>query len=135
LDKAPKVVRDAVKAKYPKAQIVAAEKGDQDGKAVYEFDLKDGEKKWEVSFTPKALHDQPRRRSGSGRCSQRSRLLKSCSKFQDCSPTETVRRLSGLGTAGIVPQRNTISLSGRRGSAQNRPSGRSAAAERNPRRG
>ena len=105
MDKAPKVVRDAVKAKYPKAQIVAAEKGDQDGKAVYEFDLKDGEKKWEVSFTPKALHDQPRRRSGSGRCSQRSRLLKSCSKFQDCSPTETVRRLSGLGRVGIPSNR------------------------------
>ncbi len=100
MDKVPKVVRDAVKAKYPKAQIVAAEKGDQDGKAVYEFDLKDGEKKWEVSFTPKALHDQPRRRSGSGRCSQHSRLLKSCSKIQDCSPTETVRRLSGLGKVG-----------------------------------
>jgi len=52
LDKVPKAVLAAVKAKYPKAQIVAAEKGDQDGKAVYEFDLKDGEKKWEVSFTP-----------------------------------------------------------------------------------
>jgi uncharacterized membrane protein YkoI len=52
LDKVPKVVLDAVRAKFPKAEIVAAEKGDQDGKIVYEFDLKQGDKKWEAAFTP-----------------------------------------------------------------------------------
>jgi hypothetical protein len=54
LDKVPKKVLEAVKAKYPKAEIVAAEKGDQDGTEVYEFDLKEGDKKWEASFTPDA---------------------------------------------------------------------------------
>jgi uncharacterized membrane protein YkoI len=52
LDKVPAKVKEAVKAKYPKAEIVSAELGDQDGKKVYEFDLKEGDKKWEVSFTP-----------------------------------------------------------------------------------
>ena len=52
LDKVPAVVKDAVKAKYPKAEIVSAEKGDVDGTKVYEFEMKEGAKKWEVAFTP-----------------------------------------------------------------------------------
>jgi hypothetical protein len=52
LEKVPAKVKDAVKAKYPKAEIVSAELGDVDGTKVYEFELKQGEKKWEASFTP-----------------------------------------------------------------------------------
>lgn len=52
LDQVPKVVKDALKAKFPKAEVVSAEKGDQDGTKVFEFELKQGEKKWEASFTP-----------------------------------------------------------------------------------
>src|SRR5262245_40307121 len=52
LDKVPAKVKEAVKAKYPKAEIESAELGDQDGKKVYEFNLKEGDKKWEASFTP-----------------------------------------------------------------------------------
>jgi hypothetical protein len=52
LDKLPKAVVDAVKAKYPKAKLVSAEKGDQDGKIVYEVDIKDGKSSIEVTVTP-----------------------------------------------------------------------------------
>jgi uncharacterized membrane protein YkoI len=52
LDKVPAKVLDAVKAKYPKAKILSAEKGDVDGTKVYELQLKEGKKEWEVSFTP-----------------------------------------------------------------------------------
>lgn len=52
LDKVPAKVKDAAKAKYPKAEFVSAEKGDQDGTKVYELVLKQGERKWEVCFTP-----------------------------------------------------------------------------------
>jgi hypothetical protein len=52
LDKVPAAVKDAVKAKYPKAEIVSAEKGDADGTKVFELKLKEGTKEWEVAFTP-----------------------------------------------------------------------------------
>jgi len=52
LEKVPAAVTAAVKAKYPKAELVSAELGDQDGKKVYEIALKSGVKKWEASFTP-----------------------------------------------------------------------------------
>ncbi len=48
----PANVKDALKAKYPKAEVAAAEKGDVDGTKVYEFKLKQGDKEWEVAFTP-----------------------------------------------------------------------------------
>ena len=48
----PAVVKDALKAKFPKAEVVSAEKGDVDGTKVYEFKLKQGDKEWEVAFTP-----------------------------------------------------------------------------------
>lgn len=54
LDKVPQAIKDAVKAKYPKAEIVSAEKGDVDGTKVFEFKLKEGTKEWEVAFTPDA---------------------------------------------------------------------------------
>jgi hypothetical protein len=52
LDQVPALIKDAVKAKYPKAEIVSAEKGDVDGTKVFEFKLKQGIKEWEVAFTP-----------------------------------------------------------------------------------
>jgi hypothetical protein len=48
----PAKIKDAVKVKYPKAEIVSAEKGDVDGTKVFEFKLKEGSKEWEVAFTP-----------------------------------------------------------------------------------
>jgi hypothetical protein len=56
----------AVKAKYPKAEIVSAEKGDQDGTKVYEFELKEGDKKWEASFTPEGKFVSSEDRSANG---------------------------------------------------------------------
>jgi hypothetical protein len=52
LDKVPAKVLDAVKAKYPKAKLLSAEKGDVDGTKVFEFKLKQGDKEWEAAFTP-----------------------------------------------------------------------------------
>ena len=40
LDKLPKAVVDAVKAKYPEAKLVAAEKESKDGKVFYEVMFK-----------------------------------------------------------------------------------------------
>jgi hypothetical protein len=54
LDKVPAAFKDAIKAKYPKAEIVSAGKGDVDGTKVFEFKLKEGKKEWEVAFTPDA---------------------------------------------------------------------------------
>lgn len=51
LDKAPPTAVKAMKAKYPKAQVVKVEKEDDDGKPVIEFTLKDGTKKVEAEFT------------------------------------------------------------------------------------
>ena len=54
LDKVPAAIKEAVKAKYPKAEIVSAEKGDVDGTKVFEFKLKEGAKEWEAAYTPDA---------------------------------------------------------------------------------
>jgi uncharacterized membrane protein YkoI len=54
LDKVPARVLEAVKAKYPKAEILGAEKEEENGKTIYEFGLKQGDKKWEASFTSDA---------------------------------------------------------------------------------
>jgi hypothetical protein len=51
LDKVPAKILDAVKAKYPKAKLVSAGKGDVDGTKVFEFKLKEGTKEWEAAFT------------------------------------------------------------------------------------
>jgi hypothetical protein len=48
----PANVKDALKARYPKAEVVSAEKGDVDGTKVFEFKLKQADKEWEVAFTP-----------------------------------------------------------------------------------
>ncbi|MEO2091672.1 MAG: PepSY-like domain-containing protein [Gemmataceae bacterium] len=51
LDKLPKAVVDAVKAKFPKADLQAAEKEKEDGKTKYEVTIKDGESKIDVDVT------------------------------------------------------------------------------------
>ncbi|MDY3558845.1 hypothetical protein R5W23_006002 [Gemmata sp. JC673] len=51
LDKLPKAVVDAVKAKFPKAELKEAEKGKDDGKVEYEITIKDGESKIDVDVT------------------------------------------------------------------------------------
>jgi hypothetical protein len=52
LDKVPGVIKDALKAKYPKATILSAQKGDVDGTKVYEFMLKEDKREWEVAYSP-----------------------------------------------------------------------------------
>jgi hypothetical protein len=52
LDKVPAKIKDALKTKYPNAEIVSASMGDVDGTKVIEFKLKEGAKEWEAAFTP-----------------------------------------------------------------------------------
>ena len=52
LDKVPKAVIDAVKAKFDGAELVGAEKEKEDGKIVYEINLKHKGQKIEVTVTP-----------------------------------------------------------------------------------
>jgi uncharacterized membrane protein YkoI len=51
LDKVPKAVMDAAKKKFPKAEVVSASKDKENGKTVYELELKAGGKKIEATFT------------------------------------------------------------------------------------
>jgi uncharacterized membrane protein YkoI len=48
----PKPVSDSVKKKYPKAEIRAAEKGDENGKTVYEISITNGKDKMDVTLDP-----------------------------------------------------------------------------------
>src|SRR5258708_7808239 len=52
LDKLPKVVVDAVKAKFLGAELVKAEKETEDDKTFYEVELKHKKQTYEVSLTP-----------------------------------------------------------------------------------
>lgn len=52
LDKVPKVVMDAVKARFPSAKVVGAEKETENGKTVYEIGIKDKDQNIEVTLTP-----------------------------------------------------------------------------------
>ncbi len=52
LDKLPKPVVDAVKKKFPKAELNSASKEKEDGKIVYEVNIKDGKTTIEVTVTP-----------------------------------------------------------------------------------
>jgi uncharacterized membrane protein YkoI len=52
LDKVPKAVIDAVKAKFEDAELVSAQKEKEDGKLVYEINLKYKGHKIEVTVTP-----------------------------------------------------------------------------------
>jgi hypothetical protein len=52
LDKLPKAVTEAVKKKFPKAELVGAAKETEDGKTEYEVTIKDDGKKIDVALTP-----------------------------------------------------------------------------------
>ena len=52
LDKVPKAVLDAVKAKFPGAELAGAEKETTNGKVVYELALKHKGQKMDVTLTP-----------------------------------------------------------------------------------
>jgi uncharacterized membrane protein YkoI len=52
LDKLPKAVVDAVKEKFPKAELLSADKEKEDGKTLYEVAIKDGKQKIDVTVTP-----------------------------------------------------------------------------------
>jgi uncharacterized membrane protein YkoI len=52
LDKVPKAVIDAVKAKFKDAELVGAEKENENGKVIYEINLKVKGQTIEVSVTP-----------------------------------------------------------------------------------
>lgn len=52
LDKLPKEVTEAVKKKFPKAELVSAEKEKEDGKTVYEVNIKNEGQTIEVTLTP-----------------------------------------------------------------------------------
>jgi hypothetical protein len=52
LDKVPKAVLVAVKARFPKAKPVSAGKETEDGKTVYEVAIKDGDQPVDVTLTP-----------------------------------------------------------------------------------
>jgi uncharacterized membrane protein YkoI len=52
LDKVPKAVLDAVKAKFEGCELVSAEKEKEDGKDVYEIAIKHKGQKIEVTLTP-----------------------------------------------------------------------------------
>lgn len=52
LDKLPKAVVDAVKKRFPAAELVSAEKETDAGKTVYEVAIKNKEQSIEVTLTP-----------------------------------------------------------------------------------
>jgi uncharacterized membrane protein YkoI len=49
-DKLPKKVADAIKARFPNAEITSAEKETEDGKVVYDIELKHKERKYEIDI-------------------------------------------------------------------------------------
>ncbi len=52
IDKLPKQISAALKTKFPKAELVSAEKGDEDGKPVFEVVVKDQQQNLEVTLSP-----------------------------------------------------------------------------------
>ncbi|MDG3003930.1 PepSY-like domain-containing protein [Paludisphaera mucosa] len=51
-DEAPKAVLDAIKAKFPKAEITHVEKEEEDEETIYEISLKDGDSRHDVDVRP-----------------------------------------------------------------------------------
>jgi uncharacterized membrane protein YkoI len=49
-DKLPKVIRDAVQKRFPGAEITSAEKETEDGKVVYDIELKHNGRKYEMDI-------------------------------------------------------------------------------------
>ena len=52
LDKLPKAVADALKAKFPKAELVKAGKETENGQTIYEVNLKSGGHSMDVTVSP-----------------------------------------------------------------------------------
>jgi uncharacterized membrane protein YkoI len=50
LDKAPKAVQEAIKARFPKGEVTSIEKETEDGKTVYDVELKQDGKKYEMDI-------------------------------------------------------------------------------------
>src|SRR5262245_48570124 len=50
LDKVPKAVQDAVQARFPKAEITSIEKETNEGKVVYDIELKSEGRKYEMDI-------------------------------------------------------------------------------------
>ncbi len=55
LDKVPKAVLEAAKKRFPKAEVVGASKETEDGKTVYEVEMKEDGKKIDVTLTPEGI--------------------------------------------------------------------------------
>jgi uncharacterized membrane protein YkoI len=53
LDKVPKPVKEALAKYATDAEVKKVEKGDEDGKTVYEFDIEQGTRKYELSLSRK----------------------------------------------------------------------------------
>lgn len=53
MDKVPKAVKETLAKYATEAEVKKIEKGDQDGKTVYEFDIEQGKKKFELAISPK----------------------------------------------------------------------------------
>ncbi len=52
LDKVPRAVLESVKKRFPKATLLKASRETEGGKTEYEIEIKDGETKIDVNFTP-----------------------------------------------------------------------------------
>jgi uncharacterized membrane protein YkoI len=50
LDKAPQAVQDAIKARFPNAKVTRVEKETEDGKVVYDIELKHKNRKYEMDI-------------------------------------------------------------------------------------
>jgi uncharacterized membrane protein YkoI len=50
LDKAPKAVQDAIKARFPDGEVTSVEKETEDGKVVYDIELKQKGRKYEMDI-------------------------------------------------------------------------------------
>jgi hypothetical protein len=50
LDQAPKAVQEAIKARFPGAQVTSIEKESEDGKVVYDVELKHKGRKYEMNI-------------------------------------------------------------------------------------
>ena len=57
-DKFPKAVMDAIKGRFPKAEITSAEKETEDGKVVYDIELKSEGRKYEMDIQEDGTIDE-----------------------------------------------------------------------------
>ena len=55
MDKVPQKVKDTLKQYAAESDVKKVEKGDADGTKVFEFDIEQGTRKFEVAITPKGM--------------------------------------------------------------------------------